>query len=84
MNIQIDDKYLITSDRLNVILNERKVHKTGKDAGVEYCEEISYHPNLASALNKYINLVIAESDCETVKELMAKLDDIKDVISSIA
>lgn len=82
MELLIDEKYSITTDRYNFIVNERKVHKEGKNAGVEYTQEISYHPTLEKAFEKYVSLRINDSNCQTIAEVVELLKQIRDEIAN--
>lgn len=46
MEISIGDKYVITADQYQYVLQERKTKKDGKDAGGEYLSTIGYYTKL--------------------------------------
>ncbi|MCP5613306.1 DUF5405 family protein, partial [Klebsiella pneumoniae] len=46
LRIEIGDKWVITSDQYQFILNEKKVVKSGKKAGEEWLDTIGYYPKI--------------------------------------
>ncbi|WP_237680779.1 DUF5405 family protein [[Erwinia] mediterraneensis] len=47
MQISISEKYVVTGDQYQYILNERKTVKEGKNAGSEYQQTVGYFPKLS-------------------------------------
>ncbi|MGU3447611.1 DUF5405 family protein [Enterobacteriaceae bacterium C34A] len=46
IRIEIGDRYVVTSDAFQFILQEKKTAKTGKNAGNEWLDVVGYYPKL--------------------------------------
>lgn len=77
MKIKLSDDYQLTSDRLQYIIQEKKVVKEGKTQGKEYWDNIGYYSTLQGALDSYVNMRVRISDKNTLTELLAYLKEIK-------
>ncbi|QGU12838.1 hypothetical protein GNG26_21885 [Leclercia sp. J807] len=60
VNIVIDNKYVITSDPLQFVLQEKKIAKSGKNAGKEWLAIVGFYPTIsklvtALALHNILN-----------------------------
>jgi hypothetical protein len=84
MLIPINEKYRITSDERNVIIEERRVSgstgKKVKNPGEEYWVPMSFHPNLEYAIKWLLQREIRLSDALGIYALM---DCIKDLETSV-
>lgn len=69
MNIPIGDKYVITSDYHNLILNERVKRKSGNKAGEEYLRPLAYHTSLNDLVTALYALKIRQSDVASISDL---------------
>jgi len=70
VEIKINDKYSITTDPMNVILQENKTFGSeSKNAGEEYKDTIGYFANLQQAHKKLLDYEIMTSDLSDVKEI---------------
>lgn len=74
MNIQINEDVRITSDPFNVIVEIRKVTKSGKNAGEERWEADSYHGSLEQAVQHIHRQNIQMSDSDSVDKLIAVIE----------
>lgn len=45
IRIAIGERYVVTSDRFQFILQEKKTAETGKNAGKEWLDVVGYYPN---------------------------------------
>lgn len=71
INIKLSDKYSITSDTRQYILNEHRiVQEGGKNEGEEYIVGVAYCSTLASLLKTYKERVIRVSNVETLDDLI--------------
>ena len=81
MKINIGGRYLITSDSMNVVLNQRYEKK--KD-GIETCEhgykQIGFYSTLEQACNALMDREIKLSDAENLSELVKVIYDTKALI----
>lgn len=80
MLLQLDDEYRITNDKHNYILQKYEDvidRKTKEVVSKEWKDYGYFGTSLTSAIKKYVNEKIKDSDTLEVKELLAKLDELK-------
>lgn len=78
MNIDLG-KYVITSDNLQYILNERQERgDRSKKQGEEYLKPIGYYTELAHLIPALIELRLRKSEAESLKELARDMADLKE------
>jgi hypothetical protein len=65
MNIDIGD-YVITSDALNIILNDKMVNKK---TGEPYLKAVGYYTNLDHLIISLVNRKVKAATVESIKEL---------------
>lgn len=70
VNIILDDKYTLTSDTMNYILEETKVIQGGEKKGETYKTVFGYYSTIESALKRFKELKIRTSDAKSIKELL--------------
>ena len=75
-------KYVITSDSLNVTLNEKRKVKEGKKKGEEYLQPIAYYSSVESCLEGIIDHEIIASKSESLEELLREIKKISKFIRS--
>jgi len=80
MNIEIGNNFVITSDRHNVILNEKITRKNGKNAGEVRLKTIGYYATLTGCLEGLVDYSVRMSKATTVEELMREIKDLKKMI----
>lgn len=78
MNIEIDN-YLLTTDKLNYIVNEKyekrdKAGKQGKPTGEFAYREISYHGSIESALRKTLTLDLKSESIDSTRSLLETIE----------
>lgn len=71
MRIEIGDKYLVTADQYNYILQERKVAKEGKNVGSEYLQTVGYFTRISQLVTTLIQLEVRQSDIASLSEMDA-------------
>ncbi|OIX91516.1 hypothetical protein BFS14_22720 [Serratia fonticola] len=76
MEIRIDKNWVITSDTLQFILNQRKIVKTGKYVGREWFCSIGYYPTIPQLVSGLIHQGIRDSDVTNFAELAAEVERI--------
>lgn len=77
VDIQINDKYKITTDDYQwmvCVKEKQKDKKTGEM--VDYWRPRTYHPNLGMALKSLSNRLLRESDATTWEQLCGNARDI--------
>ena len=70
--IQIDDDFRIGSDRMNIILENRTITKSGKNKGEELWSNESFHGSIDAALMKYLTIRTNCSDANTAAKLITE------------
>lgn len=86
MYLKLDDKFVITTDQNNFVLNELKIKgKESKSAGEEYLVALAFYGSLQFAIRGYLkNSLRMDSDnINGVESLLNKLDTIEAIISKI-
>lgn len=81
MEIYVGEKYKLTSDPMNVIINEKyeKKNKEGKVLGHDY-KVVGYYSNITKALIALLHKDLRESEVTSVEEL---LEAIKNAVERI-
>lgn len=83
MNIKLDNKYYLTSDGRQYILQQKKIAQEGQNKGKEYYEPIGYFTKIASAVKAYKELKIKTSNTKTIDELIQLIKDLDKKIETI-
>ena len=83
MQIRLSEDYQLTSDRLQYILQERKVPTKGENIGKEYWDNIGYYNKLQTALEGYVDMRVRTSDKNSVAELITYLKEIKKEVTDM-
>jgi hypothetical protein len=66
INIELNDKYNITSDKLNFILQEKRISKKTNNVRLV---DVGYYGEFQQLVNALIQKEIKESDVTSLKEL---------------
>lgn len=74
INIVIGDKWVVTSDKFQFILNEKKIVKSGKNAGEECLDTIGYYPKISQLISGLIHHHIQQSTVTTLEEMAAEIE----------
>ena len=83
MRIKIDDTYSITTDPMNYILTKKKVVQDGVNKGNVYYEAEGYYSTLSGALKGYLVKELRSSDCESIPEVLDKIEELENKIDNI-
>ena len=87
MKIHITDKYIMTSDAHNFILNEVKIGKNGKSKGKIKIEPVGFYAKVSDLLQGLISHHMRSSTTRTLKtflrELTAFHDDVRKQLKGI-
>ena len=73
MEISIGEKYVITADQYQYVLQERKTKKDGKDAGGEYLSTIGYYTKLSQLISRLCHLDVMTSDVQTLQAVEQRI-----------
>ena len=74
MKIEIDGKYAITGDQNQLILNEKKVVKEGKNAGQATLAVVGYYPKLSWLIHSLIARDIRTADIDSLEGIQERID----------
>jgi len=76
INIKVGDKWVITSDSLQFILNKKKVAQSGIKKGEVYLEAVGYYPRMSQLVNGLIHFQVRDSDVKSISALADELERI--------
>ncbi|HBK1057830.1 TPA: DUF5405 family protein [Salmonella enterica] len=82
IRIEVGDKWVITSDQYQFILNEKKVAQSGKKAGEEWLDTIGYYPKMNQLISGLIHHHIQQSSITTLDAMAAEIERIGDMCAS--
>lgn len=82
IRIEVDDKWVITSDQYQFILNGKKVVKTGNKAGEEWLDTIGYYPKIEQLISGLIHHHIQQSTITSIEEMAAEIKRIGEMCAS--
>ncbi|EKE8278424.1 DUF5405 family protein [Salmonella enterica] len=74
IRIEIGDKWVITSDQYQFILNEKKVVKSGKKAGEEWLETIGYYPKINQLISGLVHHHIQAATINSLSAMAAGIE----------
>lgn len=76
MEIHVGEKYKLTSDPMNVIINEKYVRKNrdGEVVGEEY-KVVGYYANVTKALIALLHKDLRESEVKSVEDMLEAIED---------
>lgn len=73
IRIEVGDKWVITSDQYQCILNEKKVVKSGNKAGEEWLDTIGYYPKINQLISGLIHHQIHGSDITAIDAMAEEI-----------
>ncbi|EGC0472522.1 hypothetical protein H8U78_002816 [Salmonella enterica] len=74
IRIEVGDKWVITSDQYQFILNEKKVVKTSNKAGEEWLDTIGYYPKINQLISGLIHHHIQTTTVTSLVEMAAEIE----------
>ncbi|UVW53426.1 DUF5405 family protein [Klebsiella variicola] len=74
LRIEIGDKWVVTSDQYQFILNEKKVVKSGHKAGEEWLDTIGYYPKINQLISGLIHHHIQTTAITSLVEMAAEIE----------
>lgn len=75
LNIEVGSKYVITGTKFDLVLNEKRIIKEGKNAGQETLVRLSYYSKFDHLVKALCEREILESEAQTLAELKTHIDD---------
>jgi hypothetical protein len=74
IHIEVGDKWVITSDQYQFLLNEKKVGKSGSRKGVEFLDVIGYYPKISQLISSLIRRHIECSVIDSLEAMTAEIE----------
>ncbi|MEM5816504.1 MAG: DUF5405 family protein [Desulfitobacterium hafniense] len=81
MRIDINEKYCITSDEYQYILNTKFVSNGKKTKGQEELKAVAYCSDLNHCLKELVKRQIRESDCTSLRDVVKRIEEIRSEIN---
>lgn len=69
LRIELADKYVVTGSAHDLILNEKKIVKEGKNAGLEILSRLGYFSKFEHLVRELMHKEILESEAQSLNEL---------------
>ncbi|EAS1152117.1 DUF5405 family protein [Salmonella enterica subsp. enterica serovar Poona] len=76
IRIEVGDKWVITSDQYQFILNEKKIVKSGNKAGEEWLNTIGYYPKINQLISGLVHHQIQNSEIKSLKGMADEIERI--------
>ena len=83
LNVELGDKYIVTSNSYTFVLVERKKIKSGVKAGQEQFANCGYFQNLNSLAKFLINKEIRESELTSLQQIAERVDELGEGIAKL-
>lgn len=74
MKIEIGDKWVISSDKYQFILQEKGIAKSGKNEGEEVLKSATFHSQMDSLIRSLIMKEVRAADINSLQEMDSKID----------
>lgn len=72
--IEVGDRFVVTSDQFQFILQEKKTSVTGKNAGKEWLSTVGYYPRLSQLITGLMRHGALTCDARCLGELNAQIE----------
>jgi hypothetical protein len=82
IRIEVGDKWVITSDQYQFILNEKKVVKSGNKAGEEWIDTIGYYPKINQLISGLLHHQIQTATINSLSEMAAEIERVSATCSA--
>lgn len=82
IRIEVGDKWVITSDQYQFILNEKKVVQSGKKAGEEWLDTVGYYSKINQLISGLVHHQIQNSEIKSLKVMADEIERIGNVCIS--
>jgi hypothetical protein len=83
MRVQLDDRFIITSDESNFILKEVRISEGEKTKGEIIETPVGYYGNLEHLFDAYLNKTLMKSNATEFAELLMEIRTVKRYIQSL-
>lgn len=82
IRIEVGDKWVITSDQYQFILNEKKIVNSGNKAGEEWLDTIGYYPKINQLISGLIHHHIQTATINSLSEMTAEIEKLSFICES--
>lgn len=72
--IEVGDRFVVTSDQFQFILQEKKTSVTGKNAGKEWLSTVGYYPRLSQLITGLMMHGALTCEARCLGELNAQIE----------
>ena len=76
LHIEFGEKYVVTGSAHDLILNEKKIAKEGKNAGQQVLSRLGYYSKFEHLVKELMHREILQSEAQTLEELRDHINDI--------
>jgi len=83
IRIEVGDKWVITSDQFQFILNEKKVVKSGNKAGEEWLDTIGYYPKINQLISGLVHHHIQTATINSLSEMAAEIEKLSFICENV-
>ncbi|WP_449545898.1 DUF5405 family protein [Lelliottia amnigena] len=74
--IEVNNKFVITSDLYQFILQEKKIAKSGKNAGKEWLDTIGFYPSISKLVSGLVLHHIFTGDARQFSDLEKQIEQL--------
>lgn len=74
--IEVGDRFVVTSDQFQFILQEKKIAKSGKNAGKEWLGAVGYYPTISRLVSGLILHGILTGEAASFAEIGEQVERI--------
>ncbi len=76
IRIEINNQYVITSDRYQFILQEKKTAASGKNEGKEWLDAVGYYPTISKLVSGLVLHDLLTGDATRFSALAAQIESV--------
>lgn len=78
LHIELGEKYVVTGSSHDLILNEKKIAKEGKNAGQQVLSRLGYYSKFEHLVRELMHREILQSEAQTLEELRDHIADLSE------
>ncbi|MCE6966085.1 DUF5405 family protein [Enterobacter sp. MW07] len=76
INLKVSEKYVITSDQFQFILQEKKIAKSGKNAGKEWLDTIGFYPTINKLVSGLVLHEVFTGEAQRFDEIEKQIEQL--------
>lgn len=81
LHIELGEKYVVTGSSHDLILNEKKIAKEGKNAGQQVLSRLGYYSKFEHLVRELMHREILQSEAQTLEELRDNIAELSEKLS---